>query len=64
MNRLRAIGIAMFVIGLALVIMGAQPPRRTLMIIAGALFMLSGMLRLVRSSRMPPGPPPPPMPPA
>ena len=60
MNRTRVIGIAMFVIGLALLIMAMQPPRRTLMMIAGGLFMLSGMLRLIRGGRVPPGPPSPP----
>ncbi len=60
MNRIRITGIVMLVIGLALLVVGAGPPRRTLTIIAGALFMLSGVLRLVRASRMPPGPPVPP----
>ena len=58
MNRVRITGIVMLVVGLALVVLGVRPPQRTLTIIAGVLFVISGVLRLLRASRLPPGGPP------
>ena len=57
MNRNHGAAIAMMVIGLALIVIGTRTPQRTLSMIAGGLFILAGILRMVRGSRTPPAPP-------